>query len=160
MPRKLSEEIRQIRPFRSVEAEAYLNLVRTADALVRQVDRILKPYGLTSTQYNALRILRGAGGDGATCSHIADRLITDDPDVTRLLDRMEKGGLIERSRSTSDRRVVLTNLTKKGASLLAKLDTDVDELHGRQFSGISRKALATLIDQLEQIRGAAEEDKP
>jgi DNA-binding MarR family transcriptional regulator len=137
--------------FRTRESEAFLGLVRTADALLRQVDRVLKPYGLTSTQYNALRILRGAG-EGATCSTIAEKLVTEDPDVTRLLDRMEKAKLIERTRSTADRRVVLTSLTKRGRDLLTKLDPEIDALHAAQFEGVPKKALAALIEQLETLR--------
>jgi DNA-binding MarR family transcriptional regulator len=155
MARKLAEEIQQKKPFRNPEAEAFLNLVRTASTLVRQLDRLLKPHGLTSTQYNALRILRGAGEKGATCNDIAERLITNDPDVTRLLDRIEKSGLAERSRSTADRRVVVTKLTAQGASILRKLDRDVDELHVRQFENLGRKEMATLIGQLEEIRSSA-----
>jgi DNA-binding MarR family transcriptional regulator len=155
---KLGDAIQQKKPFRSPEAEAFLNVIRTADVLGRQVERLLKPHALTATQYNALRILRGAGSDGATCTHIAERLITNDPDVTRLLDRLEKGGLIERSRGASDRRVVVTKLSRAGASLLAKLDPLVDALHARQFAGINRNVLAALVEQLEQIRAAAEEE--
>jgi len=137
--------------FRTREAEAYLGLVRTADALLRQVDRVLKPYGLTSTQYNVLRILRGAG-EGATCSTIGESLVTEDPDVTRLLDRMEKAQLIQRSRSTADRRVVLTSLTKRGRDLLTKLDPEIDALHAAQFEGVPKKTLVSLIEQLEHLR--------
>ncbi|HEX8616370.1 MAG TPA: MarR family transcriptional regulator [Thermoanaerobaculia bacterium] len=155
---KLGEAIQQKKPFRSAEVEAFLNIVRTADALGRQVERLLKPHSLTATQYNVLRILRGAGRDGATCSQIAERLVTNDPDVTRLLDRLEKSGLIERARSENDRRVVVTQLSRSGAVLLAKLDPLVDALHARQFAGMNRKALAAMVAQLEQIRAAAEED--
>jgi DNA-binding MarR family transcriptional regulator len=155
---KLNAEIQQKKPFRTPEVEAFLNIIRTADALARRVDRLLKPHGLTGTQYNVLRILRGAGGEGATCSEISERLITHDPDVTRLLDRLEKSGLIERSRSTHDRRVVVTKLSRAGAELLAALDADVDALHARQFAGMSRKALAALVEQLEELRATAEEE--
>ncbi|HKR67064.1 MAG TPA: MarR family transcriptional regulator [Thermoanaerobaculia bacterium] len=135
----------------SREAEAYLGLVRTADVMLRQVDRVLKPYGLTSTQYNVLRILRGAG-EGVTCSTIGERLVTEDPDVTRLLDRMEKAELIERSRSAADRRVVLTSLTKRGEELLAKLDPEIEGLHATQFDGVPKKSIDALIAQLETLR--------
>src|SRR5713226_4693010 len=90
MAGKLQKEIQQSQPFRSVGAEAFLNIIRTADALTRDVEKMLKRHGLTSTQYNLLRILRGAGKSGATCSEISGRMIKEDPDVTRLLDRMEK----------------------------------------------------------------------
>jgi DNA-binding MarR family transcriptional regulator len=156
MAAKTADEIRQKKPFRNPESEAFVSLVRTADTLVRQVDRLLKPYGLTMTQYNALRILRGAGGEGATCSYIAERLITNDPDVTRLLDRLEKSSLIERSRSTTDRRIVLSRLTKAGSDVLDRLDREVDDLHARQFAGVGRKSLATMLDQLATIRTSEE----
>lgn len=154
---KLQKEIRQKKPFRSVEAEAYLDLVRTAGVLARQVDLLLKPYGLTATQYNVLRILRGVGEDGATCTSISERMINSDPDVTRLLDRMEKAGLITRTRSRSDRRVVLTKLAPPGLKLLARLDREIDNLHVSQFQGMSKKAISELIDRLDALRAAAAE---
>lgn len=155
MTAKSADEIKQQKPFRTAESEAFVSLVRTADALVRQVDQLLKPHALTMTQYNALRILRGAGGDGATCSHIAERLITNDPDVTRLLDRLEKRGWVERMRSATDRRIVLSTLTRAGAEILSRLDREVDDLHARQFAPVGRKGLGALVDELDAIRGGA-----
>src|SRR5215470_13051287 len=102
----LQSELKQKRPFTSREQEAYLALLRTADALEMQVEAKLKEFGLTGTQYNALRILRGAGADGLPCSEIGERMITHDPDITRLLDRLEKRGLAERARCKKDRRVI------------------------------------------------------
>src|SRR5512138_1409830 len=106
MTGKLQAEIRQRKPFVSLEEETYLNLVRTADALTRELELFLQPFGLTATQYNVLRILRGAGEEGATCTAISERLLAFDPDVTRLLDRLEKSGWVQRTRSVTDRRVV------------------------------------------------------
>jgi DNA-binding MarR family transcriptional regulator len=149
---KLQTEIRQSKPFVSLEEEAYLNLVRTADALTRELERYLQTFGLTSTQYNVLRILRGAGTEGITCSGISERLLAYDPDVTRLLDRMEKAGLVQRSRSTSDRRVVLTTITEAGLELLAKLDAPLEAMGREQFKGIRRERLRELVAVLEEIR--------
>src|SRR5882672_9277108 len=102
----LQSELKQKVPFAGPEQEAYLALLRTADALESQVEAKLKEFGLTGTQYNALRILRGAGPDGIPCSEIGERMITRDPDVTRLLDRLQKRGLVKRTRGQQDRRVI------------------------------------------------------
>lgn len=152
MAGKLQAEIRQRKPFVSLEEETYLNLVRTADALTRELELVLQPHGITTTQYNVLRILRGAGADGATCSAISDRLLAFDPDVTRLLDRMEKAGLVQRTRSVTDRRVVLTTITPTGLELLARLDAPLDQLVKQQFKALSRARLTQLIADLEDIR--------
>src|ERR1700689_3564024 len=109
MPRRLQSELKQKIPFISREQEAYLSLLRTADALQSQVEGRLKEFGLTGTQYNALRILRGAGTDGLPCREIGERMITHDPDVTRLLNRLEDRGLVERTRARDDPRVVYGN---------------------------------------------------
>ena len=121
MPRGLQEEIKQSRPFRSREEEAYLTLVRTADVLTRTVADQLKDFNISETQYNVLRILRGAGPDGHPCSEVGARLLTRDPDVTRLLDRLEKRDLITRARDASDRRVVTIRITPEGLALLKEL---------------------------------------
>jgi DNA-binding MarR family transcriptional regulator len=152
MTARLQSEIKQSKPFRNVETEVFLNLVRTADALARDLEQTLKPYGLTATQYNVLRILRGAGRAGMTCSEISQRMVTSDPDVTRLLDRMEKRGLIHRCRGKNDRRVVTANITLEGAELAQQLDFPLDELHQRQFKGWKKQELTDLVTQLENIR--------
>ena len=103
---KLKDEIQKTEPFAVLEQEAFLNLVRTADALSRRFEEVSKGTGLSATQYNVLRILRGAGTDGLPCGQVIERMITRDPDMTRLLDRLEKRDLIARSRDTCDRRVV------------------------------------------------------
>ena len=105
MAGRLLAEIRQSKPFDMVEEEAVLNIHRTAEVLGQASAEFLKDYKLSHTQYNVLRILRGAGPDGATCSGIAERMITRDPDITRLLDRLEGRGLVARERSREDRRV-------------------------------------------------------
>ena len=149
---KLQAEIRQRKPFVSLEEETYLNLVRTADTLTRQLELLLQPYGLTTTQYNVLRILRGAGKEGATCSGISERLLAFDPDVTRLLDRLEKVRLVQRTRSTTDRRVVMTTINEAGLELLASLDEPVESLLKQQFQGLGRERLRQLVAELEEIR--------
>lgn len=152
MAGKLQAEIRQRKPFVSLEEETYLNLVRTADALTRELELLLQPHGITTTQYNVLRILRGAGTDGATCSAISERLLAFDPDVTRLLDRMEKAQLVQRTRSVTDRRVVLTTITPTGLELLRRLDGPLEHLLKQQFKAIGRTRLTQLIADLEEIR--------
>jgi DNA-binding MarR family transcriptional regulator len=152
MTGKLQGEIRQKKAFATLEEEAYLNLARTTDSFARDIEVLLQPYGITSTQYNVLRILRGAGAEGATCTEISERLLTMDPDVTRLLDRLEKSGLAERARSTTDRRVVLTKITDEGQKLLQQLDEPVRSLHKRQFRKLPREELSRLVTDLEKLR--------
>ena len=152
MTSRLQSELKQRKPFSSLEAEAALNLVRTVEVLSRDMAALLEQHGLSNTQYNVLRILRGAGSVGIPCSEISERMVRHDPDVTRLLDRMEKAGLATRIRSDHDRRVVLTRMTPKGLELTNQLDAPVDELHRRHFRGVSRERLHALIDDLERIR--------
>ena len=153
MRRTLQQEIKQSRPFRSREEEAYLSVIRTADLLARDIADRLKDFGISETQYNVLRILRGAGPDGHPCSEIGARLITRDPDVTRLLDRMEQRGLITRARDAADRRVVTIRITADGLALLAELDgmRRVDELLGH----LGPRRLEQLIELLAAVRDGA-----
>jgi len=155
-PRRLGEEIGQSKPFRSLEQEAFLNIQRTAESLTYDLAKALEPYGLTHTQYNALRILRGAGEGGATCSEVADRMVTRVPDVTRLLDRLEAHGLIVRARDSEDRRVVRARVTADGLALLARLDEPVLELHRRQIGHLGADVLQSLIAALERARAGTE----
>src|SRR5258705_13961324 len=122
MAPSLQAELKQTVPFSSREQEAYLSVLRTADALQSQVEAKLKEFGLTGTQYNALRILRGAGPEGIPCSEIGERMITRDPDVTRLLDRLQKRGLVERSRGKQDRRVIFAAVTPAGLVILPLME--------------------------------------
>jgi DNA-binding MarR family transcriptional regulator len=145
----------QRRPARTslpLEDQAFIALQKTADALGQQAEQLLKANGLTGAQYNVLRILRGAEPQGLACSNIGERMISHDPDMTRLLDRMEKRGLITRQRQTDDRRVVKTRITSKGLDFLRRLDQPVRELHKRQFSRIPATRLKTLAVLLGQIR--------
>jgi DNA-binding MarR family transcriptional regulator len=151
-PRRLSDEIKQTKPFASLAEEAYLNLQRTAEALGRNLTETLKSFGVTGTQYNVLRILRGAEPDGLPCSEVAARMVTRDPDVTRLLDRLDKQGLVTRERSAEDRRVVTTRITGKGLELLASLDQPITETHQQQLAHMDESQLRSLIDALQLAR--------
>jgi DNA-binding MarR family transcriptional regulator len=141
------------RPTRRPPASAaFLAIVQTAEELQRGIAELLKAHDLTLAQYNVLRILRGAGPEGATCGHVSDNLVRHDPDVTRLVDRLDKRGLVERARDTKDRRVVRTRITKTGVALLAELDEPVDELHARQLGHVGSKRLADLVALLDETR--------
>lgn len=152
MTGKLKEEVGQRRPFTSLEVDAALNVARTADLFQRQMAELLKPWGITPTQYNALRILRGAGDAGHTCTAVSDRMLTKDPDVTRLIDRLESRGFVTRSRHPDDRRAIKLVLAEPGRELLAQLDAPVDELHTRQLGALGEERLRELIALLEAAR--------
>lgn len=135
-----------------VEAGLFVAFMQVADAFGAQAEQVIKTAGLTAAQYNVLRILRGAGPAGLACREIGERMISRDPDITRLLDRMEKRNLITRERQTDDRRVVKTYVTPEGLELLKALDRPVSALHKRQFQGIAPTKLKTLAAILEEIR--------
>ncbi|HEY4660081.1 MAG TPA: MarR family transcriptional regulator, partial [Terriglobales bacterium] len=116
----------------SLEEAVFLDLLRTSDVLSRRLAYILKNEDLSSNQYNVLRILRGAP-EGLACGEIGSRMISRDPDITRLLDRLEKRGLISRCRETKDRRTVLTRISPEGLKLLARLDEPVQQAHREQL---------------------------
>jgi DNA-binding MarR family transcriptional regulator len=155
MAAKLREEIKQARPFRSIEQEAFLNLQRTADVLMSRMAAVLKGQGVSPTQYNVLRILRGAGDDGLPCGALAERMITRDPDITRLLDRLEKQGLIARARDTRDRRVVLARLAEAGRKVVDALDEPVNAELKRQLGHLGKQKLDQLVGLLEAVREGA-----
>jgi DNA-binding MarR family transcriptional regulator len=119
---------------------------------MRDGEALLKPLGISPTQYNVLRILRGAGEAGLACREIADRMITRDPDMTRLLDRLEKRQLIGRARDTQDRRVVKTRITPEGLALLSELDEPVRRMHQKQLAHMDERQLKTLNTLLELAR--------
>lgn len=152
MARGLEAEIKQGKPFKSIREEALLNLVRTAAELEHQGTQFLKPFGLTLTQYNVLRILRGSGADGLCRNAVGARLVRQVPDVTRLLDRMEESGLITRERGDVDRRYVTTRLTAEGLDLVTRLDEEITTLHERQFGHLSARELRSLVELLEHVR--------
>ena len=148
----MSERRRHSRPALPLEARIFIALQRAADALAQEAEQLLKPQGLTGTQYNVLRILRGAEPQGLPCSSIGERMISHDPDMTRLLDRMEKRGLITRQRQSEDRRVVKTRITPAGLALLKSFDQPVRELHKRQFRHLPAARLKALAGLLEEVR--------
>lgn len=118
----------------------------------RGFTELLKAHDLSIASYNVLRILRGADADGLTCGAVSDRLVQHDPDVTRLLDRLEKRGLIERRRTDKDRRVVRTSITPAGLTLLAGLDGPVNDLHEQQLGHAPEAKLAQLLAVIEEVQ--------
>jgi len=157
MSGNLQKEIKQQKPFSTLEQEVVLNVMRTAGSFRKGVSEVLKPFDLTAPQYNILRILRGAPEDGLPCSEVGDRLVSRDPDVTRLLDRLEKRGLVERGRSVSDRRVVNVRITRPGHELVDELDRPMKEVHEVQLGHMKKKHLRALIELLEKARGSDDE---
>ncbi len=137
------------------QADAFLAIVGVAEDLQRGFSELFKATDLSFAQYNVLRILRGAGPEGLTCGGVSERLVQHDPDVTRLLDRLEKRALIERHRDQKDRRVVRTAITQGGLELLAQLDAPVDALHEQQLGHLSESRLTDLITLLEDARPKA-----
>ena len=133
------------------EETLFVELTRTADRLSRAPAQLLREHHLSPAPYNVLRILRGAP-DGLLCGEIAARMVTREPDITRLLDRLEKRGLTHRCREEQDRRRVLVRITPDGLALLARLDLPIRQLHQRQLGHLSRKQLETLTDLLAEAR--------
>jgi len=146
-------EIRQTKPFRSLEEEVYIAIRLTAEVMDQPWARYLKKTeGISPSQYNLLRILRGAGVDGRTMSEIAERMINRDPDVTRLADRTVKLGLARRMRDAEDRRVVKLFITAKGLELLARLDDAVEVFLKQALGELGSKRLKLLRDLLGEAR--------
>jgi DNA-binding MarR family transcriptional regulator len=152
----LRREIAQRKPFRSAAEEAYLALQRTAGQLEQLHARQLKPWGVTPGQYNALRILRGAGASGLPCSTIGERLVTAVPDVTRLLDRLEARGWVRRGRDEEDRRVVRATITSAGTALLASLEAPVDAWLRTALGGLRAPEQRQLVRLLDALRATAD----
>lgn len=148
----LRDEIKQTKPFTSLEQEAQLNIVRTGAILLDDVEQRLRPYGITATQYNVLRILRGSEPGGLCRNELRDRMITRMPDMTRLLDRMEDAGLVVRSREDEDRRMVRSRISATGLKLLSDLDDVVFHEHKRRFEHLDAEQIRTLIELLTLIR--------
>jgi DNA-binding MarR family transcriptional regulator len=134
-----------------LEDQLFILIQKTADGLAQPVEQFLKGSGLTGTQYNVLRILRGSEPEGLACSAIGEKMISHDPDMTRLLDRMEKRGLITRQRQSNDRRVVKARITPRGLEILRRLDRPVHDLHKRQFQHISQRRLKEALALLEEV---------
>jgi DNA-binding MarR family transcriptional regulator len=152
----LKDEIKRRNAFARPEQEAYLNLLRTGTALFAGFERLFRQAGLSEPQYNVLRILRGAGGQGLPSTEIAGRMITRVPDVTRLVDRLVSAGLVARSRTAADRRVVIVKATKKALDLLAALDGPLVKLHREQLGHLTRAELAELNRLLVKAREATD----
>ena len=148
----LQREIKQDRPFANLEEEVFLNLQRTADLLMCDIEELLRPHQLSPTQYNVLRILRGSRDTGLACHEITERMVTHDPDMTRLLDRLEERGLLARSREKDDRRVIRVRIAAQGLSLLRTLDEPVKTAHKKQLGHLGERRLRLLSGLLEAAR--------
>jgi len=149
---KILIELQQAKHFRHAEEELFLNIQRTADALMQEVSDVLKPVGLSITQYNVLRILRSAGEAGLTCKDIGSRMVTRDPDITRLLDRLERRHLLTRTRAKEDRRYVSIRITERGLVLLEQLDDPVGQKQVSLMRHIDPAQLPVAIGIMEQLR--------
>ena len=155
----LQNELRQKVPFRSQAEEGVVGLLRTADVVRRVVAAAVEPRGITPQQYNVLRILRGAGDEGLPTLEIAARMIETAPGITRLLDRLETKGLVERKRCERDRRQVLCWISGDGLALLSELDTPVHEAGGAALRDLSSEEIATLMSLLDRIRLTSTQDR-
>jgi DNA-binding MarR family transcriptional regulator len=131
--------------------EAFVAILRAADTLTHAPAALLKQHGLTAPQYNVLRILRGAGGEGLRCGDVGARMIQREPDITRLLDRLERRGLTTRSRARDDRRAVQVAITPVGLELLARLDEPILAIHRAQFARLSARRLQELVRALKLL---------
>jgi MarR family transcriptional regulator, organic hydroperoxide resistance regulator len=140
--------------FRSREQEATLGLLRTADAVKRSLAQVIEPHGITPQQYNVLRILRGAGSDGIPTLTIAERMIEQTPGVTRLVDRLERKGLVARTPCPKDRRRVFCRITAKGLDLLKELDDPVNRWDAQAVSVLPPSELDVLVDLLDRVRAS------
>jgi DNA-binding MarR family transcriptional regulator len=151
MAGKLAQDIKQTKPFASLEEEAALNMQRTSALLEQAFEAALKPHGISATQYNALRILRGAGPKGLSCQEVGARMIRLDPDLTRLFDRLEARGFISRTRGEEDRRVVQVRIAPDGTKLLGSLQV-LEELLKNGLARMGEQKLRKLIDLCEEAR--------
>lgn len=152
---KLLDEIKQTKPFGSLEDEAFLNVLRTAEAFVWREAEFLKPYEITLAQYNVLRILRGAEPEGLICREISERMIARDPDVTKLLDRLEARSLVRRERQEKDRRVIIVRITAEGLKLVKEIDEPALKMTENLLAHLGERKLKTLIELLEEAREKA-----
>jgi DNA-binding MarR family transcriptional regulator len=155
MKRRLRQEIQQSKPFPSLEEEVWLEIQRTSQVAGRWVAEALKPSGLTPSQFNVLRILRGARPEPLSSSRIAERMVAFDPDLTRLLDRLEAAGLVEKSRDAHDRRVVSVHITKKGLEVVAQASPAVSLKLKSALGALRPRQLEVLADLLELARESA-----
>jgi DNA-binding MarR family transcriptional regulator len=156
----LKHEIQQKTPFLNLEEEALLNLVRTSDFLQRAVQHKTRESGLTSTQYNVLRILRGARPEGLQCAAIGERMVTAEPDVTRLLARLKALKLVRQHRDKHDRRVIWTQISETGLELLSSMDPLMQRLPAELLGHMSQAELTQMIRLLELARGPCKGESP
>ena len=152
MTRDIVQELKQSKPFPSKAQEAAVALLRTADVLRRIIGSVVEPKGITTQQYNVLRILRGAGERGLPTLEIADRMIETTPGITRLIDRLETKKLVARERCLTDRRQVFCRITTPGLTLLKSLDTPILNATGTALGILKKTELASLIDLLDRTR--------
>jgi DNA-binding MarR family transcriptional regulator len=156
MKRRLRSELQMSKPFATLEEELVVEIQRTAQCAIRWVTEALKPSGLTPAQFNVLRILRGARPGSLSGSEIANRMIADDPDLTRLLDRLEAAGLIEKERDTRDRRVVNVRITADGLERVEAASVAVRKRLESEWGGLGAKKKESLADLLEAARGVTD----
>ena len=154
MATSIQDELKQTRPFATLEEEVIVGLARTADALQRGMGAVLRQAGLSPTQYNVLRILRGAGAPGLACGEIVERMVTRDPDITRLLDRLEARRLVTRNRDGADRRVVTSRISQAGLALLDELDDPLQTTIRRLLGHMGEGRLKSLAELLDEARAA------
>jgi MarR family transcriptional regulator, organic hydroperoxide resistance regulator len=147
----VGEEIHQTKAFATIEEELLVSLLRTTDMLQERFEQAVRPFNISMTQYNVLRILRGAEPTGRTCGEIGERMIAREPDVTRLLERMEKAGLIRRTRDGQDRRVVVTRITAAGLKLLDKMEPEVREIGGL-LKPMGERRIEKTLKLLDEVR--------
>ncbi len=157
--KRLRDEIKLTQPFANDGTEAYFNLMRTFEMLSSETASCLKTLGLSQSQYNVLRILRGAGTGGLSCREIGNRMIARVPDVTRLLDRLVRCGHVERQRSKLDARKMIARITQAGREHVERAIPVVDELHLEQFEHLSPDTIKKLSIMLEQVRSRPEPDE-
>ncbi len=156
MSRSLQHQLKKKHPFELPEEEVSLNIQRTFGVLMGPELKLFKKHKLSPPLYNILRILRGVGSDGLPCSQIGDRMVTREPDVTRLIDRLEQAGWAKRDRSTKDRRVVTITLTATGRKLLDKLDEPILDLHRDTLGHLTKKEMVELNRLLVKARQVVE----
>jgi DNA-binding MarR family transcriptional regulator len=148
----LATALKQNRPFVSLEQEVYLSILRAASELSHAADQVFRPFDITPSQYNVLRILRGAGADGLCRNEISERMVTATPDMSRLLDRMERAGWVTRERAEDDRRQVSTYITKSGRELLEILEKPIRDFLAQLFDGAAVRDLKIILKVNDQIR--------
>ena len=148
----LRAEIKQTKPFRVPEEEVVLNIMRTNSVLNAEFVKLAKSYGITQVQYNILRILRGSGADGLPCVEIGSRMITPESDMTRLIDRLEKAGLVRRHRSSADRRIVEVMISEKGQKVVNSMDQPTLNLLKKQLGHLSKDDLGRINDLMLKAR--------